>query len=903
MRGFILFFLLNTLVVWDFDVSAQERMQFNGQVLNEKGKPVEFASIYVRELDLSTYSTEKGDFGFVYPATLKQVQIRITSVGKVSLEQVLVLPVTGSHIFRLKELTLTLKEVTVNPMFGNVSKSNSSIIFDEEAIERVQAFSLIDILNTIPGRATVAPNINAPQTITLRGNLGGNYDLNNSLGVPIILDGVTQSNDANMQSRSVSQFGMAGSILGGANATNASDVPFQGMDLRDIPVETIEKVEVIQGVASAEYGEMTDGAIIVDRKAGRGPYQFTTSINGGSTNYSIGKGFGLPKQWGAVNLGLNYAISNPDPRDKVKQYARIATSLIWSKNFSKEIKNTLSFDYNRRNDDVKMDPDDEKMESSFSNNSGVRLSNRFNLKLNTALMKQLNITASYSESNQHTFKQWLVNRGPVGYTNKDTTGIYEGIFTGGRTMMEEEIIGNPITASLGLRMNTYFQFAGMTHAITYGASYNYSNNGGKGILADENKPRWINLNGQNARPYSFEGIDPMQNLGLFITDNFGFHVFGKRVNSNFGLRYDQQNGIGNLQPRLSSKIALDRKWDLNLAFGISTKSPTLAHRYPAPTWFDVPLIVAMNTNDALYLVYTQKYLADNSYLKASRASQAELGLNYNGGFINSRLNLYYKSNRDGFRSVGIPREFTLPVFEYRYDEVTKQIVYNETGVMQTFRNYSDSQIQNEVNSNTYGADWMISTRNIDAINTSITASTSFILGDEDNHYLDRRTLESPLRIGNEDIWHLFFEPTSNDIKYQLTSKLSTTTHIPKLGFVVSTMLDVYWLSRTRGMGNPLQYATAYMNGKGETIYFASGAVPEGASKVRSFTSSEQAMAYANFNMSVAKEIKRNLRISVTAYNVFNIQPEYTRTDPTDQSQITTIYNSPVSVTGSISIKF
>ncbi len=903
MRGFILFFLLNTLAVWSSSAFAQEKLQFKGQVLNESGKPIEFASIYVKELDLNTFSSEKGGFSFSYPSTLKQFQIRITSVGKVSLEQNVSLQVAAPRIFRLKELTLTLKEVTVNPMFGNVTKSNSSIIFDEEAIERVQAFSLIDILNTIPGRATVAPNINAPQTITLRGNLGGNYDLNNSLGVPIILDGVTQSNDANMQSRSVSQFGMAGSILGGANGTNSSDVPFQGMDLRDIPVETIEKVEVIQGVASAEYGEMTDGAIIVDRKAGRGPYQFTTSINGGSTNYSIGKGFGLPKQWGAVNLGLNYAISNPDPRDKVKQYARVATSLIWSKNFSKDIKNTLSFDYNRRNDDVKMDPDDEKMESSFSSNSGVRLSNRFNLKLNTTLAKQLNITASYSESNQHTFKQWLVNRGPVGYTNKDTTGIYEGIFTGGRTMMEEEIIGNPVTASVGLRLSTYFQFAGMTHAITYGASYNYSNNGGKGILADENKPRWINLNGQNARPYSFEGIDPMQNIGLYLTDNFSFHVFGKRLNSNFGLRYDQQNGIGNLQPRLSSRIALDKKWDLNLAFGISTKSPTLAHRYPAPTWLDIPLIVAMNTNAALYLVYTQKYLADNSHLKASRAAQAELGLNYNGGFINSRLNLYYKSNRDGFRSISSPRQFTLPVFEYRYDEATKQIVYNETGAMQSFRNYSDNHIQNEVNSNTYGADWMISTRMIPAINTSISSSTSFILGDEDSRYLDLRTLASPLRVGNEDVWHLFFEPTSNDLKFRMSSKLSTTTHVPKLGFVVSTMLDVFWLSKTRGMGETLQYAKAYLNGKGETIFFEPGTKLEGASKVRDISNSEQPMAYANFNMSVAKEIKRNLRISVTAYNVFNIQPEYTRTNPTDQTQSTIIYNSPVSVTGSISIKF
>jgi len=903
LRGFILFFLLNALVVWNSNVHAQEQMQFKGRVLAESGRALEFASIYVKELDLTTFSSEKGDFSISYPASLKQFQIRITSVGKLSVEQQVTLPVAAPTIFRLKELTLTLKEVTVNPMFRDISKSNSSIIFDEEAIERVQAFSLIDILNTIPGRATVAPNINAPQTITLRGNLGGNYDLNNSLGIPIIIDGVTQSNDANMQSRSVSQFGMAGSILGGANATNASDVPFQGMDLRDIPVETIEKVEVIQGVASAEYGEMTDGAILVDRKAGAGPYQFTTSINGGSTNYSIGKGFKLPQQWGAVNLGLNYAISNPDPRDKVKQYARVATSLIWSKNFSKDLKNTFSFDYNRRSDDIKMDPDDGQMQKSFSKNSGIRISNRFNLKLNTALAKQLNITASYSESNQHTFKQWLINRGPVGYTNKDTTGIYEGIFSGGRVLTEEEIIGHPVTASAGLRFNTFFQLAGMTHAISYGANYNYSNNGGKGIISDPYKPRWIDAYGQNARAYSFESVDAMQNVGLFLTDNFSFHFFGKRVNSNFGLRYDQQNGIGNLQPRLSSRIVLDKRWDLNLAFGVSTKSPTLAHRYPAPTYLDIPLILAVNANDALYLVYTQKYQADNSHLKPSRATQAEIGLSYNGGFINSRLNMYYKSNRNGFRSVQQFREITLPVFEYRYDETSRQIVYNETGAMQTFHNYSDNSIQNAVSSNTYGFDWLVSTRNIPAINTSLTASTSFILGDEDSRYLTMDKLASPLTINGQNIWYLLFQPNSDDTKYKVTSKLSTNTHVPKLGFVVSTMLDVFWLSRTKGMGEAVIYAKGYVDTQGRQVLFEKGEQLEGASKVREISSFEQPMAYANFNISVAKEIKKNLRISIAAYNVFDIRPEYTTVNPTNNIETTVIYNSPVSLTGSISIKF
>src|SRR5690606_22461550 len=157
--------------------------------------------------------------------------------------------------------------------------------------------------------ATEAPVINNPQTITLRNGLpnpGASpdeqlYDLNNSLGVAIIMDGVRQSNDANMQSRNLSANGLMGSIIKSNGNFGAFDVPYQGLDLREIPVESIESIEVIQGVPSAKYGELTDGAIIIERQAGNTPYQFTTNVNAASVSSSLSKGFALGNKWGALN--------------------------------------------------------------------------------------------------------------------------------------------------------------------------------------------------------------------------------------------------------------------------------------------------------------------------------------------------------------------------------------------------------------------------------------------------------------------------------------------------------------------------------------------------------------------------------------------------------------------------
>ncbi|MOA60687.1 hypothetical protein D3C78_1856250 [compost metagenome] len=55
-------------------------------------------------------------------------------------------------------------------------------------------------------------------------------------------------------------------------------------------------------------------------------------------------------------------------------------------------------------------------------------------------------------------------------------------------------------------------------------------------------------------------------------------------------------------------------------------------------------------------------------------------------------------------------------------------------------------------------------------------------------------------------------------------------------------------------------------------------------------------------MSVAKEISKKIRIAVTAYNTFNVQPTSSYRDPNTNQDVIVTYNSPLSITGGISIK-
>ena len=56
--------------------------------------------------------------------------------------------------------------------------------------------------------------------------------------------------------------------------------PTSGVDMRQISTDNIESVEVIRGIASAEYGDITSGAVLVNTKAGRAPLQVEKFLEG-----------------------------------------------------------------------------------------------------------------------------------------------------------------------------------------------------------------------------------------------------------------------------------------------------------------------------------------------------------------------------------------------------------------------------------------------------------------------------------------------------------------------------------------------------------------------------------------------------------------------------------------------
>ncbi|EOR93489.1 TonB-dependent receptor [Arcticibacter svalbardensis MN12-7] len=831
-------------------------------------------------------------------------------VGKKTVERVILATEYNKEIlFVLDDLSLTLNDVEVTAKRNGSDVSNSSIVFNRQAIEQVQAFSIMDVLNNLPGKASVTPDLHHSQTLTLRGEAGGNYAMSNSLGVAIIIDGIRQSNDANMQNRAVSQWGMAGSTISGRVGGTSYDVPFTGLDLRDIPADNIESIEVVQGVAAAKYSEMTDGAVIINRQAGKTPYQANVAINAGSTKFSLSKGYLLDNNLGAVNISLGYLNSNEDPRDKIQSYNRINTGLMWTWKSKERFKNTVSLDYNTRSDDEKQDPDDAEQLVTYVKSRSVSISNRSSLDLKSAYVSNISTTFSYNRAYQDTYKQWLLNSLPKGIANKDTTGFYLGFYLPGRYLAVEQIIGEPENISASLSLSNTIYVGQASHSVNAGANFSSSANKGLGIVDNSDNPRWVNTGGTNERPYDYDKLVPaMINYGFYIQDSYKSKIFKKGLNINAGLRYDLSNGSSSIQPRLNANLELSKKWRLNAAYGISSKSPTLAHRYPAAIYTDLVIkdyYESYTSPSNLFLVYSEKILSDNSRLKPSKSTQFEIGSHFTSKWVTSSLFLYYKNNRNGFSNQQNFRTITLPEFQFIYTS-GQPTTYYPTGGFVNYAGISDYNPSNGLSSDNKGAEFAIAIKKIPLIQTSFSLNTTFNYSDYKSVDQNIKAVEASFINAGREAWYGVYPPEEHK-DWSSMSKLSSSTHIPRLGFIVTTSADIFWERQNKKPENR-GYPIAYID-KNYVIHPITNFDPANIDygyltyndSAESLT--KQPFVYANINLQIAKEIRKKINIAINAYNVFNIRPSYLSYNSSEQTQTYTQLNSPLTITGGVSFKF
>lgn len=873
----LLLFLVHTSVVIAQNKNIYE---VQGSVYDTAGKAITFAYVQIRELALNAVTDNAGHFSFVLPVPARgeNIQLEVSHVGKDTYKKTLISGKNISLHIVLNDLSYALPEIQVTSVRQATLNSNSSIVFDRAAIEQTQALSLSDILNYLPGKKITPPNVMDKLNITLRSEAtSGSFGLNNAFGTAIVMDGSPVSNNANIQAVNVSRngFGTANQI--GVGTGRMNDYANNGIDLRQIPVENIESVEVISGVASARLGDYTDGAVLVNRQAGISPLRVSTRMRYGTQNISLSKGMKLSRKLGALSVSMDYLNSNEDPRDKFKSFNRVSGSVSWSYASTGKVKfkNTLTVDYATNIDKIREDPDDGSHSAASFKNYNFSVNNRSSLQLKKAWLKKIDFTVSYSGGKQDSYDQVYVNISSIKQiTTAMETGIHEGYFVPGYYYAIRRLIGRPVNGFARLELNNYFRTGALFHNVIVGGNVNYSGNRGPGLVEDPNTPRTSNYNqGVTNRPIAFNRTLFTQTYwGIYAEDRITTDIANRPANISLGIRGDKQNGFFVVAPRISLNYALSKQVNLNAAFGMASKAPALLQINPGDVYYDIPLLsyYAGNAAENYYLAYTHVIQVRNQNLKSYTSSMSEAGLSWKQPLFRVSMNMFYKETHDGVAGNTDYTRVTLPVYK-----VSKAVPGAKPEIEQTgTKNYNVtySRLNNALETSTWGSELFVNTNKVRSIQTSFTFNTSFY----NTYYFNKNLVMGDMAMFDEFVLQgktaiVGLYDKNENSTYTLKSGITASTHVSALRLVVSISGDIFWISKTKYNQASL-YPVAYYTKDMELVPLTKDAARTAEYQHLWRTDEDRTLTnnlpnvYSNWHAVISKEIGNNLRFSFSAYN-------------------------------------
>ncbi|MGJ1430346.1 TonB-dependent receptor [Sphingobacterium spiritivorum] len=896
-------------------VKTPKKRIVSGSIIDETDQPLPYATLQIPALQIRTNTDEKGRFTLSLPPQEK-LTIRASYIGKQSVEREL--PAqrsTDTILIRMVNSDLKLAVVDVDAVRDLKRSSNSSIIFDREAIENTQAISLADVLNMLPGKSVTETNMAKTNMLTLRSVSGDSWDTdifsrNNAFSVSYYMDGVQLSNNANMQSLNPAANGFLNPYIAGEYGlglnnrnTTSGDNAYGGIDMRSIGVDNIESIEVISGVASAKYGDYADGAVIINTQAGKSPYYFRTSFRKGTSQYSVGKGIILPGKLGALNFNGNYLLANNDPRDNIKAYKRLTGSLTHTIQMGtrRQLKNNFSLNISGNLDGAKLDQDDRAQRKStfeyFNVSFTDRLSYQFKEK---SWFDQVNLSMGVSAGRQYSSMQYLINDESFPYVDIKSPGIYEAQWANGSYLGITAVEGKPITANANLSLTASKTFWGATHALSMGGNAFLSANKGRGQIIDLERPLFSSSKEQS---YNYKNVPTMLNTGIYVEDAFRYRISNMPLHFRIGIRADNQSDAWSFSPRVNTRLELNSHSTLGFAWGYATKAPSLAHRYPGPVYFKIPLINYPSDDPdlRLYLVYADMAYADNSQLKPTRSNTQELSYHYSKNKVNLSVTAYRKISKDGYSTKSIFKDWIIPQYQYKLD-ANGRPAYSPTG-LSTKKTSSYSQMINSLQSENYGIELMANTPKIHWLATSFTVSSAYTNSYyyDSSPYLNYTSLDK-IDFSEEAIFAVF--PPENRRNEQIRATLSSQTHIPSLALMINLITDFPITTHSTQYGRsgePIGYYDNKFNFHSIENYDPDNPVYGHLAMLSASNRRENerhAIKYGNIHLRVTKDINKRLRFSFNVFNMLNWRPSYIV--PGTENRV--VLNDPPSFGGEISFK-
>ena len=615
MSRFRVFSLLSILML--FGVSAYGRdsgtYTIKAVILDKTGEPLSGATMQLVQSGLWGISGKDGEVEIRNVPRLP-VAYKVSMLGYKDVEGEICLDGKDNVRILMEEESLSMREVVVVAQAGQGGESTTSII-GRQALDHLQATSLKDILQLLPGGVSMKnPSLTSPGQFKVR-TLAS--DDNATFGAAIIINGMPVSTNANMNT------GLGLSSISSGNS---------GADLRSIATDDIESVEVIRGVASAEYGDVSSGVMIVNKRIGVSDLNMKARIMPGIMQLHAGKGFDI-KSAGSLNISADYARGTSDPRFLTDKYNRGLLSLAHRKTLlDKTWTLTTNIDLSYTGEWKGADPDEpEAMKKFFSSRDAfsLRLSHNGMLKLDKALARTLKYDVALSLSSDRIFNDRLVPVGAGAVLDATKDGMYEGTPYPSSYETLSGTKSNPVMYWAKFSDLFYLNVGNMSNRFNVGTEWKIEGN--RGIGQYDKTPKFKAFAQDRIR--RFCDIPYMNQISAYVEDNVVLTFSERRypnITGQAGVRWTVVQPWRNermmaLSPRLNIAVNPERYLSLRLGYGISEKVPSLQDLYPSPDYYDFYNMSVSDGQKSYYLYSTRVFDNKPVSIKTMRGTKYELG--------------------------------------------------------------------------------------------------------------------------------------------------------------------------------------------------------------------------------------------------------------------------------------
>jgi len=846
--------------------------------------PIVMANVFLSETTQGTTSDEKGVYEI---RNLGKGRFHLCScyLGYEAFDTIITVDKTLRVNIRLVPTSLMLKEVNVMAREKKTASTTSSI--QRAAIEHLQPSSMADVLQMLPGGLLSDSKLNVSNQVSMR---QAGSDMNTAMGTAVVQDGVPMSNDYNMQSF----YGTSSADVASSKSSVNS-----GVDMRQISTDHVEEVEIIRGIPSVKYGDLTSGAIIIKSKKGATPMTIRVKSDPLNKLVYAGKGFKLPGEWGTLNFGIDYTKFVSDQRSPFDQYQRITSNLSHERKIGKNFTTSTQMAYTGTIDKKISDPDVMNKEDNYrSNYNSVRFSNSGTWNIGRGMLNKFEYTVSGQYANDVLERTKTVTlNSPMGLTLNTIPGESLGFFLPSEYLSTYTVDGKPfnfysqVTAYLQPKIGETF------NNILLGAEFRLDKNFGDGALYDLSRPPFPTMS-SSSRPRAPKDIPSMQKLILFGEEHFKANLGEGKLDVTGGLRATRPGNIASsstlhnkiyAEPRLNASYQLPEfkvgETTINLTLkggmGDQVKFPTAMQLYPEKAYYDISELnyyTAKEANRLIYLLTVVKN-RENFELIPARNRKIEGGFDLSFGGNTLNLTVFHENERNGFeaQSLYFPQVYKLynpQSFTGTGVPTVADFTYVDKAM---FLSYSSTTNAAVVQKN--GIEYQWTTRKIKAINTEIVVNGAWF---QTTYDISADRYEYPTIVTNGDYFKymgIYKAGDNSKVREQLNTNLFLNTHLSKQRLMFSTSVQTVWTSSYQMMEySGIPFAYVGLDGVQHPFTDTEKNDPAFKPLIETFSSAyfkpEVSPISVEVNLKVTKEIGSNLKLSFFVNRLIDYNPRY-----------------------------